>query len=168
MKRKEKLETPPQTKEHALKLRKSIKSKKPDFQREEGWRYKRLKRSWRRARGLDSKMRKKFSGWPKSVEIGYRGPKEARNLHPSGYEEVLVRTLDDIAKVDPKTQAIRIAHGVGARKRVELLDRAKGRKIHILNPREVKEEVIEEVAEEAEKEKAEVKEGEKEEGEKKS
>jgi len=79
-----------------------------------------------------------------------------------------VRTLDDIAKVDPKIQAIRIAHDVGARKRVELLDRAKGRKIHILNPREVKEEVIEEVAEEAEKEKAEVKEVEKEEGEKKS
>jgi len=167
MKRKEKLETPRHTKEHALKLRKRIKSKKPDFQREEGWRYERLKKSWRRARGLDSKMRKKYSGWPKSVEIGYRGPKEARDLHPSGYEEVLVRTLDDIAKVDPKTQAIRIAHGVGARKRVELLDRAKGRKIHILNPREVKEELIEEVTEEeAKKEKAEAKE--EEEGEKKS
>ena len=165
MKRKEKLEAPPHTKETALKLRKRIKSKKPDFQREEGWRYKRLKRSWRRARGLDSKMRKKFSGWPKSVEIGYRGPKEARGLHPSGYEEVLVRTLDDIAKVDPKTQAIRIAHSVGAKKRVELLDRAKDRKIHILNPREVKEELIEEVTEEAEKEKTGAKE--EEEGEKK-
>lgn len=166
MKRKEKLETSLQTKEHALKLRKRIKSKKPDFQREEGWRYERLKKSWRRARGLDSKMRKKFSGWPKSVEIGYRGPKEARGLHPSGYEEVLVRTLDDIAKVDPKTQAIRIAHSVGAKKRVELLDRAKDRKIHILNPREVKEELIEEVTEEAEKEKTEAKE--EEEGEKNS
>jgi large subunit ribosomal protein L32e len=95
-------------------------------------------------------MRKKKKGWPKSVEIGYRGPRIARGLHPSGYVEVLVNTLDDLGKVDPKTQAIRIAHTVGMRKRAEISLRADEKGIHILNPLpEVKPE--EEVAEETPK-----------------
>lgn len=144
--------------ERALAIRKRVKSKKPNFQRQESWRYKRVEKSWRRPRGLDSKMRKKVKGWPRSVTVGYRGPKEARGLHPSGYEEVLVWNVDDISGVDSKTQAIRIAHTVGARKRVEIFARAKERGIHVLNPKEVVEEAEEEVEEkerEGKREKAE-------------
>ena len=119
-----------------VKIRERVKNKKPDFRRQESWRYKRVKESWRRPRGIDSKMRKKVKGWPKSPRVGYRGPKEARGLHPSGYMEVLVHNVDDVDGVDPKTQAIRIAHTVGARKRVEISARAKEREIHILNPKE--------------------------------
>jgi len=95
-------------------------------------------------------MRKKVKGWPKSAEIGYRGPRVARGLHPSGYAEVLVRTVDDVNKIDPKTHAIRIAHTVGMKKRAEISIRAGERGVHILNPLpEVK---PEEEAEEAPKE----------------
>jgi large subunit ribosomal protein L32e len=125
----------PKAKQHALAVRKRLKSKKPDFRRQEGWRYKRLKESWRRPRGIDSKMRMKVKGWPKSVEIGYRGPKEARGLHPSGYAEVLVHNVDKVDKVDPKTQVIRIAHTVGARKQAEISARASKRGILIINPK---------------------------------
>jgi hypothetical protein len=41
-----------------LKIRRSIKKKTPDFRRQEWFRYKRLGTSWRRPRGLHSKMRK--------------------------------------------------------------------------------------------------------------
>lgn len=155
---KKKLKMP--SKEQALRKRKGLKDKKPDFKRQEGWRYKRLKKSWRRPRGIDSKMRKKVKGWPRSPEVGYRGPKEARGLHPSGYEEVLVRNVDDVRKVDPKTQAIRIAHKVGARKRVEISAMADELKIHVLNPRraiELEEEIeeVEELGEEEREETAE-------------
>jgi len=146
---KEKAEKPVKLKERALTLRERIKRKKAKFRRQESWRYKRVKEVWRRPDGVDSKMRKKVKGWPKSVEVGYRGPKEARGLHPSGYAEVLIHTLDDIEEVDPKTQAIRIAHTVGAKKRVEITARAKEREIYILNPKE--EEKKEEEAEEKEK-----------------
>lgn len=146
MKKEEELET--SARERALAVRKRVKGKKPDFQRQESWRYKRVEKSWRRSRGLDSKMRKKVKGWPRSVTVGYRGPKEARGLHPSGYEEVLVWNVDDVSGVDPKTQAIRIAHTVGARKRVEISAKAKEEGIHVLNPKEVVEEEIEEGEEE--------------------
>jgi len=137
-------------KKRALALRRLLKSKKPKFRRQESWRYKRVSEVWRKPDGVDSKMRRKKKGWPKSVEVGYRGPKAARGLHPSGYAEVLIRTVDDVDKVNPKTQAIRIAHTVGARKRIEITARARERGIRILNPREVEKPLAEEEVEEAE------------------
>ncbi len=135
---------------------KPVKSKKPCFRRQESWRYKRVGESWRRPRGIDSKMRKKTKGWPRSVEVGYRSPKTTRSLHPSGYKEVLVYNVDDVDIVDSQTQAIRIAHTVGMRKRVEISARAEERGIHILNPREIKElEEVEEERKETKEEKAE-------------
>jgi large subunit ribosomal protein L32e len=121
-------------KEQILKLRERLKSKKPIFRRQESWRYKRVSQVWRRPDGIDSKMRRKVRGWPKSVTVGYRGPKEARGLHPSGYEEVLIRNVDDLSRVDPKTQVVRIAHTVGMKKRAEISVRAGEKEIHILNP----------------------------------
>ena len=122
-----------------LRNRKRVKSKKPSFMRQESWRYKRVEESWRRPRGIDSKMRKKVKGWPRSVGVGYRGPRKTRGLHNSGFAETLVFNVDDVEKVDTKTQVIRIAHTVGARKRVEISARAEERGIHILNPKEMKE-----------------------------
>ena len=142
------------TTEKALQLRERVKKKKPDFVRPESWRYKRLSESWRRPRGLDNKMRRKIKGWPPTVNVGYRGPKATRGLHPSGYKEVLVYNTDDLKKIDPKTQAARIAHTVGKRKRARILAEARKKKITILNLREVKEVVEEEkeLTEEKEKE----------------
>ncbi len=117
-----------------LRLRRRIASKRPRFRRQESWRYVRIKENWRRPRGIDSKMRLKKKGWPPSPSVGYRGPKAVRGLHPSGYEEVLVYNVGDLAAIDPETQAIRIAGAVGARKRAQILEEAERRGIKVLNP----------------------------------
>lgn len=143
--------------EKALRTRAKLKKKKPDFVRQESWRYDRLKENWRRPKGIDNKMRRKIKGWPPTVNVGYRGPKAVRGLHPSGYEEVLVHNVDELKKVDPKTQAVRIAHTVGRRTRMQILAEARKKKIIVLNVG-VKEEEKKEEAEKAEteeKEKAE-------------
>ena len=141
------------TTEKALELRERVKKKKPNFVRPESWRYKRLSESWRRPRGLDNKMRRKIKGWPPTVNVGYRGPKATRGLHPSGYKEVLVYNTEELKKIDPKTQAVRIAHTVGKRKRAKILVEARKRKITVLNLKEAKEVVEEkELTEEREKE----------------
>lgn len=140
-----------------VKLRKHVKANKPKFQGQEVWRYKRIRDRWRRPRGVDSKMRQNVKGWPRTVNVGYGGPKTAKFLHPSGYREVLVHNLSEIEGLDTEAQAIRIAHTVGQKKRMEILTKAKERGLHILNPHELKEpkEELEKVAEtEKEKEKA--------------
>jgi large subunit ribosomal protein L32e len=48
-----------------VKKREMVKKRKPEFRRQESWRYKRVGESWRRPKGLDSKMRKEVKGWPR-------------------------------------------------------------------------------------------------------
>ena len=134
----------------ALQLRKRAKNKKPEFLRSESWRYSKLSESWRRPRGLDHKMRRKIKGWPPMVSTGYKGPKIARGLHPSGYREILVHNTQEVSEADPNTQAIRIAHTVGKKKRVQIIAEARKKKVTVLNAKEVKEEAEEEGKEAAE------------------
>jgi large subunit ribosomal protein L32e len=126
------------TSEKTLRLRKRLKERKPKFVRQESWKYIRLKENWRRPRGLDNKVRKRIKGWPPRVSAGYRGPKASRAFHPSGFEEVLVYNVEDLTEIDPKTQAARIAHNVGKRKRAKIMTEARKKKIEVLNIRQVK------------------------------
>ncbi len=117
-----------------LSLRETLKRKKPTFNRQESWRFKRVKSSWRKPKGIDSKMRVKTKGWPKSVDVGYRTLKRVRGLHPSGFEEVLVHNVRDLEGITPR-QAVRISHTVGERKRADIVGRAEELKIFVLNKR---------------------------------
>lgn len=116
-----------------LRIRKEVKSRKPSFTRQEGFRYKRLGNKWRKPKGLHSKMRKSLKYRPPMVKVGYRGPKATRGLHPSGFREVMVHNLKDLDKINPKLEAARIAHSVGMKKRMEIEEKADDKKIRILN-----------------------------------
>ncbi len=65
-------------------------------------------------------------------------------MHPSGFEEVLVHNLADIANVNPVTQVARIGATVGKKKRVELIAEARKLNLKIVNVKEVKEPAKEE------------------------
>jgi large subunit ribosomal protein L32e len=140
------------TPKRALKLRKRVKKGKPKFARPESWRYVRLKENWRNPRGLDNKVRMYIKGWPPPVSSGYGGPRVSRGLHPSGYEEILVYNVEQVSKVTPNTQALRIAHTVGKRKRTQILAEARKKKIVVLNLRQAREAAEEKSAEEKEEE----------------
>jgi large subunit ribosomal protein L32e len=135
----------------ALRLRRRVKKTKPKFMRPESWRYVRLKESWRRPRGLDHKMRRAIKGWPPNVGVGYRGPRVARGLHPSGYHEVIVHNIDELVGIDPKVQVIRLGHTVGKRKRARILAEARKKRIVVLNVKEIKEVIKKEALPEEEK-----------------
>ena len=116
-----------------LNARKKISDSRPKFVRQESWRYDRLSESWRRPKGKDNKMRLQVSGVPRLVKVGYRGPKVSRGLHPSGYTDNLVFNRNDLMRLDPKKDAVRMGHAVGKRKRVEIIAKASELGIKVLN-----------------------------------
>ena len=117
-----------------VEARKKVADKRPRFVRQESWRYDRLAENWRKPKGKDNKMRRQVSGVPQIVKVGYRGPKYTRGLHPSGYTDNIIFNVNDLNKLDPKKDAARLAHTVGARKRKEIISKATSMQIKILNP----------------------------------
>lgn len=116
-----------------LEQRKQIKKRTPTFLREEWFRYKRIPKNWRRPDGLTSKMRKHLKYRPNVVSIGYRGPKQVRGLHPSGFQEILIHNVSDLERLNPDTQAARISSTVGTKKRMAIAKKAEERNIRVLN-----------------------------------
>lgn len=107
---------------------------KPKFRRQESWRYKRVKKNWRRPRGVTSKMRKEESGFPAKVKNGYGTASSTRGLHPRGLVDQLVWREVELEKLDPKVHIVRIAARVGEKKRRGILAKAKDLNFHIANP----------------------------------
>jgi large subunit ribosomal protein L32e len=119
--------------EELLAARKKVSSRRPKFIRQESWRYDRLAENWRKPKGKDNKMRKQKAGVPAIVKVGYRGPRAARGLHPSGYTDNIVYNSANLAGLDPKKDAVRLAHTVGTRKRREIIEQAVQKGFKILN-----------------------------------
>ncbi|KAF5413836.1 MAG: 50S ribosomal protein L32e [Candidatus Methanogaster sp.] len=117
-----------------LNTRKQQKSKKPTFKRTDSHKKKKLDVNWRRPRGLQSKLRRRFASKGAVVQVGYGSPKAVKGLHPSGFEEVMVRNPGDLQPIDSSYQAARIARTVGVRKRQMIEEIAKSHEIKILNP----------------------------------
>jgi len=116
--------------------RQEVKEHNPEFLRPESWRYVRLQTNWRKPKGIDHHQRKQKSrGRPGLVKVGYGGPKEARGLHPSGFTDNLVFNLNDLEKLNPKTDGVRLGHGVGTKKRKEIVAKAIENKFKIFNAR---------------------------------
>jgi large subunit ribosomal protein L32e len=119
--------------EELLTAREKVAKRRPKFVRQESWRYDRLAENWRKPKGKDNKMRKQKSGMPAIVKIGYRGPRAARGLHPSGYTDNVVHNTAELARLDSKKDAARISHTVGKKKRIEIINKAVELGIKVLN-----------------------------------
>ena len=134
---KQKPELDDSTKE-ALSLRSSQSRKQPKFRRQEWYRYKRLSRSgWRKPKGYQSKQRLNMKYRTPMARVGYGKVRAAKDLHPSGFIEVLVHNSSSLNEIDPKTHAIRIGKRVGNRKRLAIHIKADELGIRILNRRSI-------------------------------
>ena len=122
----------------ALIVRKAQRASMPKFRRQEWFRYFRLARTgWRKPNGLQSKQRLNMKYRTPMVRIGHRKVASVRGLHPSGFEEVLVKSPSDLDGLNPETQAVRISAAVGNRKRTIIHTRADQLGLRILNRRRI-------------------------------
>lgn len=110
-----------------------MKERIPRLTRQESWRYKRVRPKWRRPRGGTSKMRVGLRGWPPLVSAGYGTPKRTSHLHPSGYRDVVVSNPRELEDLDPKVYVAKIAHTVGERKRLQIIEKADELGVRVLN-----------------------------------
>ena len=116
-----------------MELRKRIKSKKPDFIRQDAHKKKRLERKWRRPKGLHSKIRLNLRGRAKSASQGYRSPKKVRGLYKNGLRHSRISSVRDLEIMDPKENCIIISSSLGNKKRIDILKKAKERGFVISN-----------------------------------
>lgn len=120
----------------AVEARRRASEARPDFVRPESWRYVRLETTWRKPKGVDNHQRKQLSrGRPGIVKVGHGGPAASRGLHPSGYTDNLVHNVADLGPLNPKSDGVRIGHGVGRRKRLAIVSRAAEMGLKVFNAR---------------------------------
>jgi large subunit ribosomal protein L32e len=108
------------------------------FKRDGFGKKRQLSDSWRKPRGQHNKQREQKKAKGALPKPGFGSPLAVRNMHPSGFFEVLVSSIKELEGLDPKTQAVRISATVGDRKRVGLQETAIGAGLKVLNARNVK------------------------------
>lgn len=114
-----------------MNVRSRQKAKKPEFNRHDTQKKKRLGLSWRKPRGLHNKLRQQVSAKGKLVRPGFGSPKAVRGFHPSGFPEILVNSVADLAKAEGCV--VRIASTVGQKKRLEIQAKAAEMNLKVLN-----------------------------------
>ncbi len=104
----------------------------PKFVRQNRGIDKRVGDAWRKPRGIDNKQRMQRAGQGAIPKIGYRTPRKERHLHPRGLPEKLVHSMAELEAIG-KGVLVRFASTVGARKRRQLLVKAKAAGLRVLN-----------------------------------
>ncbi|KAM0234420.1 hypothetical protein ACHAPO_006305 [Fusarium lateritium] len=132
-----------------------VKKRTKRFERHQSDRFMRVDPSWRKPKGIDSRVRRRFRGTIAMPSIGYGSNKKTRYMAPSGFKAFLVSSKNDIElllmhnrthaaeyafHVHPDeefllTRHSRIAHNVSSRKRVEIIARAKQLGVKVTNPK---------------------------------
>ncbi len=126
----------PRELERLLRLRRRLKSRKPEFLRTLWWKFPKFKNDpkWRKPKGIDNPMRLKRKGYPPLAEVGYGSPAAVRGLHPTGLEPVRVSSPAELEALDPSRHLVVIASSVGLRKRMEILAKAREKGFKVANP----------------------------------
>jgi large subunit ribosomal protein L32e len=107
------------------------------FKRDGFGKKRQLSDSWRKPRGQHNKQREQKKAKGALPKPGFGSPIAVRGMHPSGFFEVLVASIKELAGLDNKTQAVRISATVGNRKRVALQEAAVAAGLKVLNIRTI-------------------------------
>merc|ERR1712205_196654 len=105
------------------------------FKRHQSDLYKRVDESWRRPKGIDSVVRRKFRGKILMPNIGYGSNKKTRHVLPSGFKKFLVHNVAELEllMMHNGTYAAEVAHSVSKKTREDILERAKVFDIKVTN-----------------------------------
>uniref|UniRef100_A0A915AC11 60S ribosomal protein L32 n=1 Tax=Parascaris univalens TaxID=6257 RepID=A0A915AC11_PARUN len=105
------------------------------FTRHESDRYHRLRPNWRKPKGIDNRVRRRFKGQRRMPKIGYGNAKATRHMLPNGLRKVLIRNVKDLDMLlmQNKRYMGEVAHSVSSRKRKDIVERAQQLNIKLTN-----------------------------------
>jgi large subunit ribosomal protein L32e len=107
------------------------------FQRRGVHEKKRLADVWRKPKGRHNKLRRQIKAKGPLPRPGYGSPAAVRGLHPCGLSDILVENEGMLAGLAPELHAVRIAAGVGMKKKMEIQKKAAEVGLRVLNPRKI-------------------------------
>merc|ERR1711988_356220 len=115
--------------------KKIVKKRTLHFPRHQSDEYVKVRASWRRPRGIDSRQRRKFKGLTSLVHIGYGSDKATRHRVPGGWYKFTIHNVKEleVLLMQNRKYAAEIAHNVSSRKRKEIVERAQQLNIKLLN-----------------------------------
>merc|ERR1739841_292631 len=98
-------------------------------------RVERFKDSWRRPKGIDSVVRRKFRGKILMPNIGYGSNKKTRHLLPSGFKKFVVHNVSELEllMMHNGEYAAEVAHDVSLKTRTAINARADELDIKVVN-----------------------------------
>merc|ERR1712126_190586 len=96
-----------------------VKKRTKRFIRHQSDRYMKVKPSWRKPKGIDNRVRRKFKGQYLMPNVGYGSNKRTKHLLPSGFKKILVNNVKEleILMMQNRTYAAEIGRSVSAKKR---------------------------------------------------
>ncbi|BAO41997.1 60S ribosomal protein L32 [Kluyveromyces marxianus] len=114
---------------------KIVKKHTKKFKRHHSDRYHRVSENWRKQKGIDSVVRRRFRGNISEPTIGYGSNKKTKFMGPDGRKVVLVSNVKDLSPLlmHTKTFAAEIAHNVSSKNRIVILAEAKKNGIKVTN-----------------------------------
>ncbi|XP_022796666.1 60S ribosomal protein L32-like [Stylophora pistillata] len=112
-----------------------VKKRKKRFIRHQSDRFLRVKPSWRKPKGIDNRVRRRFKGQYLMPSIGYGSNKKTRHLMPDGFKKFVIHNVKEleVLLMANKSYAAEIAHNVSSKKRKEIVERAQQLAIKITN-----------------------------------
>ncbi|KAK3322225.1 60S ribosomal protein L32 [Apodospora peruviana] len=112
-----------------------VKKRTKAFTRHQSDRFKCVAPAWRKPKGIDNRVRRRFKGTLAMPSIGYGSNKKTRHMMPSGHKAFLVSNVKDVELLlmHNKTFAAEIAHNVSSRKRIDIIARAKQLSVKVTN-----------------------------------
>merc|ERR1712053_50963 len=105
---------------------KIVKKRTKRFLRHQSDRYDKVKQNWRKPKGIDNRVRRRFKGVYKMPNIGYGSAKNTRHMLPTGFRKVLVHNVKEleVLMMQNKKFCAEIAHGVSTKSRKTIVERA--------------------------------------------
>nr|ABW90405.1 putative ribosomal protein L32 [Barentsia elongata] len=119
-----------------LRKPKIVKKRTKKFIRHQSDRYDKLKTNWRKPKGIDNRVRRRFKGQFLMPNVGYGSNKNTKHMLPSGFKKFLIHNVKEleVLLMQNKTYAAEVAHSVSSKKRRDIVERAKQLSIKLTNP----------------------------------